>query len=311
MQIDKKHKKAINTILQVLILIFIIIFFLQKLKNDELTLSIEQFIISFEDHYPFWIFILLLMPLNWALEAIKWKELSRPLLFISFLSALKGVITGLSISFITPHGWGDYLGRIAIINREKREKLIGALFFGKMAQLFITVIAGVTGLVMYFEVRPYLYFWYIFILFIIALLMTFNRTFYRLLKPHLRKIKRFFSIIKSYNAKTVLFILIISAVRYMVFTMQFLLIMIILNVDLDIFLIFSGITWIFLIKSIVPSFNFLSDLGIREVSAVMFFEPHLNDVSPVISATFIIWVINIFVPSVIGTFFVFSVKALR
>lgn len=311
MQIVKKHKKLINTIIQVLIFTSIIIFFIQKLENDELTISYENFLISFDDHYFLWSFILLLMPLNWVLEAMKWKRLCRPLLSISFLSAIKGVITGLSISFVTPHGWGDYFGRIAILDKNKREKLVGALFFGKMAQLFITVIAGVTGLVMYFEVRPYLYLWYFLILLIIALLLAFNRTFFRIIRPYLRKVRRFFSIIKSYNAKTVLYILSLSAARYAVFTLQFLLIMLILDVDLDIFLIFSGITWIFLIKSIVPSFNFLSDLGIREVSAIMFFQAYLNDVSLVISATFIIWVINIFVPSVIGTFFVFSVKAFR
>lgn len=311
MKIHKKHKKAINILLQVIIILSLILFFRQKFKNEELTLSLDLFIFSFADHFILWIFILLLMPLNWVLETIKWQELCRPLLHLSFLSAVKGVITGLSISFITPHGWGDYFGRIGIINREKREKLVGALFFGKMAQLFITIVAGITGLVVYFEVRPYLYLWYIFILIVITLLLAFNRIFYRILKPYLRKVRRFFSIIESYNAKTVLYILFLSAVRYSVFTLQFLLIIFILKVDLSIFLIFSGITWIFLIKSIVPSFNFLSDLGIREISAVMFFEAYLSNVSPVISATFIIWIINIVVPSVIGTFFVFSVKALR
>lgn len=311
MTIDKKQKKIINRIIQVVILLFIIFFFYEKFEHEELILSLNYILHSFDDHYLLWSLIILFMPANWLLEAWKWKKLCSTIFTLSLLSSFKGVLTGLAVSFVTPHGWGDYVGRIAILRQDQRERLIGALMFGRMAQLFITVAAGILGLIMYFKIWPYLYFWYILSFVLVAFLMAFNKSLFKMIRPYLKRLSKYFAIIKSYNAKLILEVLILSAIRYAVFTIQFFLIMRILNIDLSTLILLSGITWIFLIKSIIPSFNFLSDLGIREVSAIMFFEGYMTDVTPVISATLIIWIINIFVPSVIGSSFIFSIKAFR
>ena len=65
--------------------------------------------------------------------------------------------------------------------------------------------------------------------------------------------------------------------------------------------LFSGATWIFLIKSIVPSFNFLADLGIRELSALQFFESYGAIELNILTATLSIWILNLLIPSILGT----------
>lgn len=311
MQIDKKNKVLVNRVIQLLILISVGIFIYFKLHQQEVSFSYKILKHSFDSYRLIWIIVLLLMPLNWFLEIIKWKKLCKPLGNVSLKSAASGVLSGLSFSFITPHGWGDYFGRIMVLNYEDRGKLVGALFFGKMTQLFITVIAGILGIIMFVEVWPFLYLWYFVIFLVVAALIAFNKTIYKLIKPYLFRIRYFFKIIKTYSAKLILEVTGLSLLRYLVFTLQFLLIMKILDVDLSIIVIISGITWIFLVKSIIPSFNFLSDLGIREVGAVMFFENYMTDTGPVISATFIIWIINILMPAIFGSFFIFYLKTLR
>ena len=311
MPIDKKQKRLFNIAIQAIIILLLAYFFYQKFEHEELMLSIKSLKDSFSDHIFLWSMVLFLMPVNWGLESYKWKKLCKPIFDISLGTAIKGVITGISVSFVTPHGWGDYLGRIMVLTEQDRERLVGALFFGKMAQLFITVIAGIIGLVMYFEVWPYLYLWYFISFILVGLLVLFNRTLYNLVRPYLSRLRKYFSIVKKYNTRDTVEILVISGVRYGVFALQFMLIMIISGVDLSLMLIFGGITWIFLVKSIIPSFNFLSDLGIREVSAIMFFETYLFDVSPVVSATLIIWIINILFPAILGTAFVFTIKTFR
>ena len=311
MPVDKKNKALINRLIQIAIIIGIAVFVYFKIVQQEVSLGLEIIRVSFDDHLYIWMFILILMPVNWFMEILKWKKLAVPIVDLSYTAATSGVLSGLSFSFITPHAWGDYIGRILVLRDEERGRLVGALFFGKMAQLFITVVAGILGIIMYVESWPFLYFWYFLILFLLAILISFNRSVYRIFKPYLFKVRYFFRIIKSYSAKKILYIIGISLTRYCVFTLQFLLIMLILEIDISLFLMVSGITWIFLIKSIVPSFNFLSDLGIREVSAVLFFENFMADTGPVISATFVIWIINILLPALIGTLFIFKIKTFR
>ena len=62
-------------------------------------------------------------------------------------------------------------------------------------------------------------------------------------------------------------------------------------------LVLAGITWVFLAKSVIPTFNFLSDLGIREFSAVLFFDSFSVPVEPIVLASLLIWVINILIPT--------------
>jgi uncharacterized membrane protein YbhN (UPF0104 family) len=61
-------------------------------------------------------------------------------------------------------------------------------------------------------------------------------------------------------------------------------------------------------KSVLPSFNFLSDLGIREFSAVYFFSPLGVDEIAIISASLLIWLINLLAPAMVGFFYVLRLK---
>ena len=68
----------------------------------------------------------------------------------------------------------------------------------------------------------------------------------------------------------------------------------------------------FLAKSVLPTFNFFNDLGVREFSAAIYFDA-LNIASgPVIMAGLILWLINIALPALVGLFFVqqFKIDAL-
>ncbi|MGK7391707.1 MAG: lysylphosphatidylglycerol synthase domain-containing protein [Candidatus Cyclobacteriaceae bacterium M2_1C_046] len=311
MPIDKKNKVLLNRLIQFIVIAGVAVFVYFKIIQREVSFSFEIIRLSFDDHPFLWVTILLLMPLNWLLEMIKWQKLCKPVENISLKTAAAGVLSGLSISFITPHGWGDYLGRILILKNKERGKLVGALFFGRITQLFITVFAGILGIIMYVETWPFFYLWYFLILFLIALFIGFNKSIYRIIKPYLLKVKYFFKIIKTYSAPLILTVTGLSLLRYIIFTTQFILIMELLGVDLSLLIMVSGVTWIFLVKSIIPSFNFITDLGIREVSAVMFFENYLVDPGQVISATFIIWIVNILVPAIFGSIFIFYLKTIR
>ncbi len=59
---------------------------------------------------------------NWALEARKWQLLARPIVTLGYWQAYRGVLSGLALGLVTPHGLGDYLGRIVQFDHTDRTK---------------------------------------------------------------------------------------------------------------------------------------------------------------------------------------------
>jgi len=95
--------------------------------------------------------LVLLMVLNWMLEGVKWKSLLKPIKKVSLLKAVTAVISGISLSFITVGGLGDYLGRALFIEKKHLKSLIGITLAGGIYQNLITYTAGGAGLILFLE----------------------------------------------------------------------------------------------------------------------------------------------------------------
>ncbi|UII30199.1 flippase-like domain-containing protein [Fulvivirga ulvae] len=249
--------------------------------------------------------VLILMPLNWGLEAVKWRTLVRPLSGMSFMNAVKGVLTGLSLSFITPHGLGDYFGRVMQVNNPQRGRYIGAIMLGRFCQMVPTLLFGSVGLY-YISVTALWIYVSSAVVLGGALLITYLVIRGRMISgiapsEKLRvRINYYFGIIGMYSAREITAILLVSVLRYIVFAFQFGVILVLFLPEVSLHLNMAGVTWIFLSKSILPTFNFLSDLGVREFSAIYFFEKYHVDIVGVISASLTLWLINVLVPTITG-----------
>src|ERR1044071_1101258 len=93
----------------------------QIIKQPDLEESWVQIRHSFESPLV-WnlVLVILLMILNWAIEAFKWKLTIEKVQEISFLTAFKAVLSGLSFSVTTPNRIGEYLGRVLYMKEGKR-----------------------------------------------------------------------------------------------------------------------------------------------------------------------------------------------
>ena len=60
-----------------------------------------------------------------------------------------------------------------------------------------------------------------------------------------------------------------------------------------------------------PTFNFLSDLGVREASALLFFERFAVAIEPVILASLLVWIINLLIPTLLSLVFVSKLRFIR
>lgn len=296
-------------------------FKLFKVSNVQEKLTLEFEIITNHLVRPVFYLIIILCPINWALEALKWKILVAKIEKTTFLSAFKGVIAGLSLGFMTPHNLGDYVGRIWQMKNSNRFQAIGSILLSHTAQFLVTCLMGLIGWLIFYNNKILLSntpnnlilaLSLILLLITITVLFIPNFLIYLVKKTRfLSRFENYITITQNYTVKERLLMLIISILRYLVFTAQFMLLLFILGANLSNLLIFAGITLVFFTKSVVPSFNFLSDLGLREVSA-LYFLGMLPILEPkIIAASLCLWIINILFPTIVGTSFIFTLKILK
>jgi hypothetical protein len=88
----------------------------------------------------------LLMFVNWAIEALKWQNLIQPLQKMSFWNAYKATFAGASFAANTPNRMGEYFGRMIYIDEGKRLQSIPLTVTGSFSQLLITLSFGCIGL---------------------------------------------------------------------------------------------------------------------------------------------------------------------
>lgn len=304
LNLSANRKRLLLVLIKVLTLVTIGILLYFKLSDQE-DLFRTLYLRIIRSVWQFWhlyLLVVTLMIVNWSIEAIKWKDLVAKFILISFKSSFEGVLSGLTLSFATPHGIGDYFGRILSIDKEGAERLVGSLLLGRVSQMLATILFGLIGLsYMYgilWVIAGLLLTYFLIILFFKSVAWLSSKSFF----------EKYLKAIFLYNLRELANIQLLSILRYAVFSLQFLIILYIFLPDLDLTIGFAGTTFIFLFKSILPTINFLSDLGAREYSAIIFFEEFKIDTISVICASLSLWIINILVPTIIGIPFMLKLK---
>ena len=288
--------------------------------SDELTSNRFENAAEYLDthvlDYRFLVLVVLCSFLNWSLEAVKWQSLVKPIEKVSFGRSLSSVIAGLSFGFFTPRSIGDYFGRALLLESSKRFNVLGGLLVSRISQMLATLLIGVWGalylkdeiairtdlnLILYFSAA-------IFILILIVFVFRKNLIDKFLTFKHLRSVVEFFSIIKNYQPELYSKVLFLSVLRYGTFLLQFILVAWMLQINFLLVPFMAVVSTVLLLKSVVVSFNFFSDLGMRELAAVMLF-PMIGILS--LDGALIgifVWVFNVLIPSFLGSLMVWKVK---
>lgn len=257
---------------------------------------------------------LLLMFVNWGLESYKWKLLIEPLEEITFFRAFLSVLSGCSITLLTPNRTGEFAGRIVWLKSENRIKGISSAFVGSLSQLTVTFIAGTFGCYVmfflfafdgFFYNHPYIRISLLFLLLVLdlfLLLIYFNT---KLIIPVLKAMRvpekwiNYTEVLKDYNRKYLLKILLISTIRYFVFIFQYVLILILMldNQPLSEMWI---LTMVFLLlMTLLPALG-LFDLPIRTGTGLLVFGLISDNVLGIQLTAFVIWLINFIIPTCFG-----------
>ena len=71
--------------------------------------------------------LLLFVFVNWGIEARKWQLLMKAVQPMSFITAFKSVLCGVTLSLNTPNRMGEYGGRILFVKEGNRIKAIALI----------------------------------------------------------------------------------------------------------------------------------------------------------------------------------------
>lgn len=288
-------------------------FFYQKIDSVNLLLSYQYI----EETNLFLLLpVLILLPLNWFLEVNKWRFLISPIERLDYQKASEGVLTGITLGFITPNGIGDIAGRILQLSGKERVRGIGAIFMNKISQFYITLFFGSVSFLFFvsnwfsfqYQIIPFILIFFILITNLLFIFPLYNvKAFYYWIKntSYLKKFSKYFAILKQYEKQDISYVLLLSLVRYLVFTAQYILMLYFFKVELPLFILLIGVFFIFLAKSVIPT---LFELGVRETAAVIFFGYFGVSAQNVLLASISIWIINLLIPSLTGLLFIFRIK---
>ena len=221
-----------------------------------------------------------------------------------------------------PNRMGNFLGRIFMMENGDRIKAAMVTIVGGMAQMIATVSVGLIATI--FFVNKYFVLLTISIILIVALLLLiyFNihvLKYFQFLIPKKfkEKTKEYFDVFSLYDKKELLKILIISFLRYFIYTFQFVLLIWAFNIPLTYLNAMIPISFTYLLMMVIP-FITITEIAIRGSVSILVFEKWfiINGISNslelmVFSASSLLWILNIAIPSIIGLFLIHRLKFFR
>jgi hypothetical protein len=270
----------------------------------------------------FLLFAIILMPLNWALEGLKWQALMPANNKLGITKMSKAVLSGLTFSLFTPNRIGEYGGRVLFVKSEQRLHTVIATIEGSIAQWIAILSGGIFGIItiictdVHEEAIELAYYLLLFAAIILVLMSIFYFKMSSLLKTlgSISFLKNFAAKLSDkeilkYSTSTLLKTLGFAFLRYLVYSLQYLLIIKAFGINNDIVLNLSAISVIYLLQTglpIPPTFGLIARGSIALwIFGIMGNEDFYQQ-SSVLAATFSLWCINLFIPALLGSYFIAS-----
>lgn len=319
LSLSKSQKKTFSYAFKLIILLLASYFIYTKLSNNH---NLKNFIsiIHQLDNVAVWLtisIIILLMFLNWFIESLKWQFLISKVEKISLYRAVESVFCGLTWAIFTPNRIGEYGGRIFFLSPRKRIQGMVAMSVGHIAQMVITNVLGALSFLWFiYNFKP-LDLWLFVIIGLLVfgfcsffILFYFNIRWIEKSLNSIRFLKRFskyFSVLNRYHQKELMHIMVYSLCRFAVFTTQYIIIIYLLLPEIYFYESALMVFILFFVQSALPSLDLL-DIGVRSLTATYFFSFITHQEIAIMASTALIWLVNLIIPAILGSFFVFKLK---
>lgn len=261
--------------------------------------------------------VLLLMPVNWLIESLKWRLLMRPALALPVGRALRAVFAGVALSLFTPNRIGEYGGRLLFVPAQYNWRAVISSLTGSFAQnlTHLTIGIAAASLLVSTTVGTGQ-----FVVAIAIALLGFVAYFNlgrlgRLLQRVLsggrldrvvRQIRYLEKINRSELAKALLF----SFLRYSVFCTQFVLLLLYFDASVPLWALYAGVSVMFLVQTSIPLPPFVDVVVRGQVGITLWSIYGVNELA-VLTSSFFVWIINLLIPAFFGLAAMTTVNVLR
>ena len=286
-------------------------------------ISLESLLDTIINNYSLILIVVLMMFINWMLESLKWKFMIRKIEAISFFTSLRAIFSGITVSSFTPNRIGEYGGRVFCLEKSDRIQAIFITILCSMAQLLTTIIFGSFAFfILHEQFLDDQYFMIEISSFSLLVLFTFNILFvlayfnvaslikFLLKFSFFNFLRKYINIISLFNIRDLLVTFLFSVLRYLVFSIQFLILLYVFNVDISLFDAILSIMLIFFFITLTPTIT-IAEIGVRGSMALLVLLKFSTNIIGILSSTFLLWIINLIIPAIIGSFFIFSLNFFR
>lgn len=313
------NKRIVSISIKAAIVIFAFWFIYDKLSANKNLKSFEELLsgIPLPEILLVMGVVVFLMFVNWGLEALKWKMLISNVEKISVWRAIESVFFGLTLAVFTPNRIGEYGGRVFFLSPKRRIVGVVAMAVGNIGQMVLTNVFGAIALCFFIYRFTDIDYRLLYALIILSsmfcaffLIFYFNIRWLNgllLSMKFTRKYKKFYSILGRYQKKELLRILLFCLSRYTVFSTQYFILFFWLIPGIHYMDILMMVSILFFVQSTLPSLD-LFDIGVRSVTASYFFSSVTDQDVAVIACTASIWLINIIIPAILGSYFVIKLN---
>ncbi len=268
---------------------------------------------------------ILLMFVNWGLETLKWQLLLRHLHKISFGEAFKAILSGLAFALNTPNRIGEYGGRVLFIPDGKRVRAVSLTLAGSFSQLLVTLILGGVGLFFLSDKITAsvefssLHVWItvlevlVFFIAIAGCIIYFKlgllvKLFEKL--PGVQIYSRHIDVLSEMNVTILLNVMILSFLRFLVFIIQYNLMLQMMQVEMGWWSGFWTVSVLFLLLATLPTIALL-ELGLRWEYSIMLFGLFSGNILGIYAAATGIWLINLVLPALAGSLFILGIRIFK
>lgn len=277
-------------------------------------------------HTNYWIWLLVtivLMPVNWGLEALKWRLFFPGPRALSFRRAIAAVVAGVALALITPHRIGDYGGRALLAPRSEKWPSVWATALSGYCQLTVVWVIGLAGAAVFGwrywpELRPFLgpaLPWVPVLTFGLTGGLLFARELFDRLSRFLpvawaNRVSEYIAPLSGIPKRRLGGGLVLALLRYSVYSGQYVMMLRFFGVMPSVPAAFSGVALIFLLQTSVPLPPLLGLLARGEIALLVWGNLGANPLS-VLAATFGLFIINLLMPSLLGLVFIVHTRLLN
>jgi len=304
-------KKQLYSIAKIIISLIAYVYIYFKLKDFDFNINF--------DISRLYLLVLAFLFLfdNWGFEALKWQFLLKKYEKISLFNAYKSVFSGVTSSVFTPNRVGEFVGRIFYISDENKAKAVLSTIVGSYSQVLITLVLGTFA---FFLSKPIFVYGFLlnsfelnilFLVFtLVLIILFFNVSLLSNLVERFgfsEKFQKVFNSLKLYSKTDLAKILVLSFFRYLVFALQFVLVVLFFDIDITVINILLGLAQFYLVLLIIPTIS-IAEPGIRGIVAMAVFSQYTSNVEMIIISISVLWLINIVVPALLGSVVMFFNK---